>query len=103
MKKKIPNYKKLFEAEKAQSERFRVQYLDKSHALSDLEEAVKKENHRKEMDIREGLNRSIDFNKTLLEIIRWQVCPETTKFPFQVEKGQVRNDPGRSNFGSLSY
>ena len=38
---------------------------------------------------------AVDSNKNLLEIIRWQINPETAKYPFRSEKGQREDRDNR--------
>jgi hypothetical protein len=61
-------------------------------------EAENKERQYKEM---RNSDEIITHNRQLLEIIRWQMNPETTKFPFSFEKSQrdERIDRGPRSLG----
>lgn len=54
----------------------------------ELEDKLKKENNSKMFDLNQENRRFEDLTSTLREIIRWQINPETAKFPFMPEKNQ---------------
>jgi len=54
----------------------------------ELEEKLKKEKDSKMFDLSQENRRFEGLTFTLREIIRWQINPETAKFPFMPEKSQ---------------
>lgn len=53
-----------------------------------LEDQLKKDNQLKMNGVMEENMRFNSLTETLREIIRWQINPETAKFPFMPEKNQ---------------
>ena len=59
----------------------------------ELEEKIKKDDRNKMHSMEEQTKQFISLTETLREIIRWQINPDTAKYPFQLEKTQ--RDEGR--------
>ena len=61
------------------------------------EDKLKRENQAKIGAFELENSRYEDLTSTLREIIRWQINPETAKFPFMPEKSQ-RDEKGIRNY-----
>ena len=82
----------------AENSALRVENREFSNQIWKLKEAEKEKvsmtNRRQE----EIIDYMATANRNLMEIIRWQCNPETTKYPFVPEKGQFSEDRLKRGF-----
>lgn len=76
-------------------------YKNKLEKVTEERDDLKsyRDQHEGSVDIR--ISHLAEQNKSLLEIIRWQINPNTTKHPFRPEIGQI--DEKERSFGNRFY
>ena len=63
-------------------------WRERSEKFEDKNTEFEKKREDNILHIKQERDRAFDFNRTLLEIIRWNINPETAKYPFNPEKNQ---------------
>lgn len=61
----------------------------------EAEDTLKKQTEKEMFGMKQDNMALTELTTTLKEIIRWQINPETTKYPYMPEKGQRDENNGR--------